>query len=610
MLTFKNKKFYLDGKEFKIQSGAFHYFRALPEYWEEIMLKMKACGLNTVETYTCWNLHEKYKGKYDFSGILDIERFIKSAEKVGLKVIIRPGPFICAEWENGGLPSWLLKRQYNVRPRCATEPYLTFLKDWLSVLFQKIRPYLDVNGGPIIAMAIENEYGSFGDDFNYLRALEEHFKAEGMNCLYFAADGGNEYYASTGRTGPHIVQGIDEGGIWPLGDGHFRFMDRFDPECPYFIAEYWAGNFTDWGYKSCTDIPDEAFQQSLDMMEKYGASFNMYMIFGGTNFGFTNGAQAFMNSTALNYNPVVTSYDYDAAITEWGGYTHRYFAIKEMMERDHGKAPIPVPKTPTLQNIGEVTLTKSAELFDNLHIGHSHKSVTVETMEEFDQWSGYILYSKTFEHNTHLDMVHLIGIRDRAQVFLNGEFIDVASRVENDTAIIQLPKRVEIGDRLDVLVENMGRICYGQETFFGDRKGINGAIILTEKKGNGIRNPGKITFNWDVTCLELDDLSNIEFKYGITEKFPAFFKGTFKAENQDSCFIHFDNLTKGVIYINGFNIGRYWDFGPLKALYIPGALLKEENEIVVFESDGIKGEPKVVINDVCGIENHKPQIIV
>ncbi len=608
MLTFKDKKFYLDGEEFLIQSGAFHYFRALPEYWEDIMLKIKACGLNTVETYTCWNLHEKHKGEYDFSGMLDIERFLKTAQKVGLKVIVRPGPFICAEWENGGLPSWLLKREYKIRPRCMSEPYITFLKEWLHILFKKIRPYLDVNGGPIIAMAVENEYGSFGDDINYLRELEKVFIDEKMECLYFAADGGNNYYTSTGRSGKHIVQGIDEGGIWSLGDGHFKFMDTLD--CPYFVAEYWAGNFTDWGYKECTNIPAEAFQKSLDMIEKYKSSFNMYMIFGGTNFGFTNGGQDYMNSTALNFNPVITSYDYDAAITEWGGYTERYMAIKEMMERDHGPAPIEMPKSPVLQNIGKVCLTQSSALFDNLSMGKAYKSVTVETMEEFGQWSGYILYSKTFKHNTYLDLVKLIGIHDRAQVFLNGEYVDVACRVQSDDAVIQLPKRIEIGDRLDILVENMGRICYGEKTYIGDRKGIDGAVVLTERKGNGIRTPGKITFNWDVTCLELDDVSSVKYSQGTDVKCPAFFKGTFKAENKNSCFVHFDNLTKGVIYINGFNIGRYWDFGPLKALYIPGVLLKEENEIVIFETDGIKGEASVIINDICGIENHKKEIII
>ena len=160
MLTVKNKKFYLDGEEFKIQSGAFHYFRALPEYWEEILTKIKAAGLNCVESYTCWNLHEPHKGEYNFSGMLDIERFIKTAEKVGLKVILRTGPYICAEWENGGFPSWLLKKEYNVRLRCNTEPYLTHLRDWFHVILSKIRPYLDVNGGPVVAMAIENEYGS------------------------------------------------------------------------------------------------------------------------------------------------------------------------------------------------------------------------------------------------------------------------------------------------------------------------------------------------------------------------------------------------------------------------------------------------------------------
>ena len=391
MLTVKDKKFFLDGKEFKIQSGSFHYFRALPQYWEDILTKIKAAGLNCVETYTCWNLHEPRRGEYDFSGMLDLEKFIQTADKVGLKVILRTGPYICAEWENGGLPSWLLKKEYNVRLRCKTEPYMTFLKEWFHVLLGKIRPYLDVNGGPVIAMAVENEYGSFGDDFEYLKAVEQIYRDEGMDCLYIAADGNKKYHLSTGKSGNHIIHGMDFGGVGTKAS--LDIIDEYAPDAPYMALEYWAGNFTNWGFDECTHVDDEVVRKTMNNFVDLGASFNIYMVFGGTNFGFYNGGQGDLSWMRDVYNPTVTSYDYDAAITEWGGYTQRYMDIKDAMERDHGPSDTPMPKSPSLQSIGTVKLTQSAPLFENLHMGRHYKSVTVETMEEFDQNFGYILYS-------------------------------------------------------------------------------------------------------------------------------------------------------------------------------------------------------------------------
>jgi len=607
MLTAKNKKFYLDGKEFKIQSGAFHYFRALPKYWEDILTKIKAAGLNTVETYTCWNLHEPKRGVYDFSGMLDLVKFIRTAEKVGLKVILRPGPYICAEWENGGLPSWLLKKEYNVRLRCKTEPYMTFFKNWLHVLFEKVRPLLDINGGPIIALAVENEYGSFGDDFEYLKEVEKIYREEKMDCLYLAADGNKDYHLSTGRTGNHIIQGMDFGGVGTKES--MSVIDAYDPESPYITLEYWAGNFTNWGFKECTHIPDEVVKETVNNFVDIGASFNIYMLFGGTNFGFNNGAQGNLTWMEKEYNPVATSYDYDAAITEWGGYTQRYFDIKEAMERDHGKADIPVPPSPKLQNIGTVRLTESAELFKNLHIGRKYKSVTIESMEEFDQTSGYILYSKTFDYDPAEHALKLIGVHDRAYVFVNKNLVGILMRGE-DERVLEFERDFKAGDTIDILVENMGRICYGEDTYFGDRKGITGAVMLTHRKGGALQNPGKVLFNWEVTCLEMDNPDKVNFSDVLTEITPAFYKGTFKAKSKNSCFVHFDNLKKGVIYVNGFNLGRYWERGPLEALYIPGAILKEDNEIVVFEAEGIKGEPTVELNNICGIPNHHKEIIV
>lgn len=607
MLTAHDRKFWMDGKEFKIQSGSFHYFRALPEYWEDILTKIKAAGLNCVETYTCWNLHEPRKGEFDFSGMLDLERFLQLAQKTGLYVILRTGPFICAEWENGGIPSWLLKQEHHIRFRCNTEPYMTHLRDWFHVLLPKIRPYLDSHGGPVIAMAIENEYGSFGDDFSYLKEVEKIYRDEQMDCLYIAADGNKRYHLSTGKASKQIVQGMDFGGTG--GADAMSVVNEFDEDAPWFATEYWAGNFTNWGFDACTHVPDEVVEQAMNNFVDLGASFNLFMVYGGTNFGFTNGAQGDLSWMRDAYNPVVTSYDYDAAITEWGGYTRRYFQIREAMERDHGPSGVMLPQSPRLQTIGTVPLTQQASLFDNLHLGKHYQSVTIESMEEFDQINGYILYSKTMDYDAELNIIKLIGIRDRAHVFVNRKLVGIRYR-GTDESVIELDEDLRKGDTIDILVENMGRICYGEDTYFGDRKGLTGAVELTFRKYGDIRIPGKIAFNWDITCLELDDLEKLNFRPGTDSQYPCFFKGTFHADCQDGCFVHFDNLKKGVIFVNGFHLGRYWERGPLEALYIPGVLLRDENEIVVFETDGLRGAPQVEINAVCGIPNHHPEIMV
>lgn len=594
----KNKSFYLESKPFRIKSGAFHYFRALPEYWEDILKKIKAAGLNTVESYTAWNLHEPHKGEFNFSGMLDLERFITLADKVGLKVILRTGPFICAEWENGGIPAWLLKSKYNIRFRCNTPEYIRHLKDWFSVLLPKIRPHLDTNGGNVIALAVENEYGSYGDDFTYLAEVEKIYKENGINCLLIAADGHLKYHLSTGKSGSHIISGTDFGGYGKIDK--FENLDLYAPDAPYMTTEYWAGNFTDWGFANCTRVDDEVIKQAMQDFDDLGASFNIYMIYGGTNFGFMNGAQ---RNLLGGYHAVTTGYDYDAAISEWGGYTQKYMYIK-------GDDQTPLPPSPKLQDIGTVRLTQSASLWDNLDIGKHFKSVTVEPMEEFDQNYGFILYRKTMDYDGDLCAIKLKGIADRAHVYLNGELVGIRMR-DTDESPIRLDRTLIPGDVIEVLVENMGRVCYGEDTYKGDRKGITEAIVLARKLEDGsLRNPGKVTFNWDVTTLEMEDISSVSYHNGTEARLPSFFRGTFKAANKNSCFVHFDNFKKGVIWINGFNIGRYWEIGPVTGLYIPGILLKEENEIVIFETDGLRGEPEVSINSTSGTPNHHDEIVI
>ncbi len=596
----KNKRFYLDGEEFRIKSGAFHYFRALPAYWSDILKKIRAAGLNTVETYTCWNLHEPKKGQFDFSGMLDLERFIELADAEGLKVILRTGPYICAEWENGGLPAWLLKREYNVSFRCNTSEYMTHLRDWFGVLLPKIRPHLDTNGGNVIALAVENEYGSFGDDFSYLREIENIYRENGIDCLLIAADGSDPYYLSTGRSGTHIVSGTDFGGRGK--PEKFTSLDMFDPDAPYFVLEYWAGNFTDWGFSKCTRIDNADVRETLRLLDENNVSFNIYMMYGGTNFGFMNGAQT--NQLGGGYHPVITSYDYDAAITEWGGYTDRYTDIK-------GNDPTPLPPSPVLQTVGRVDLNETASLWDMPNLGAHFSSVTVKPMEEFDQSYGYILYHKVIDYEPHsLRSITLCGLADRAHVFVNRKLVGIRMRDEDESPIL-LENDLKKGDEIDILVENMGRICYGYETYLGDRKGLNEAVLLAPPRDPSDKvRAGKVAFHWEITTLPLDNIDSVRYQTNAQPAFPAFFRGTFRAQPGISCFVHFDSLRKGVIWVNGFNLGRYWELGPQTALYIPGVLLREKNEIVIFETDGLRGEPSVTIDADCGNSEHYTEIVV
>ncbi len=606
MFNVKGNKFYLNGEEFIIRSGALHYFRTLPEYWEDLLKKYKAAGLNCVETYTCWNLHEPHKGEFDFSGRLNLTKFLDIANEVGLKVILRTGPFICAEFENGGLPAWLLKKEYAIKIRCNTEPYMTHLRDWFDVILPMARPYLDENGGPIIALAVENEYGSFGDDFSYLAEIEKIYKEHNMNCLYIAADGWPRFNLSTGKSGEDVVHGLDFGGNGDMA--RFDVIGEMEPNRPRFVTEYWAGAFTTWDKKEFQTIDNERVKTAIDNFVNNDISFNIYMMFGGTNFGFTNGADGKCAWFPEEYTVTTTSYDYDAPISEWGGYTERYFDIRNRLMESGIECPEP-PSSPKLQSIGDVKMTESALLFDNIHIGKHFKSVTPDNMEEFDQNMGYILYSKTINYDAAVDRIIIKGIHDRALIYVNKEFIGMGYREDNECTV-KYHRNFKPGDVIDILVENMGRINYGEETFFGDRKGITEGVLVTYEQDGIVRRPAKWLFNWDITTFEMDNPEMVNFKNEICSTCPAFFKGSFAAEKDKSCFVYFGNFTKGVIYINGFNIGRFWNTGLIDALYIPGALLKEKNEIIIFESDGLKGEPIVTISDQHGLKGHHNEVIV
>ena len=565
MLTIKDSEFKMDGKSFRIYSGSMHYFRIMPEYWEDRLRKLKAAGFNTVETYVCWNMHEPRKGEFDFTGRFDIRRFIKTAQEVGLYAIVRPGPYICAEWDFGGLPAWLLKDR-NMRLRCAYPEYLQHVSDFYHRLFEEIGDLQQSEGGNIIAMQIENEYGSYGNDKEYLRYIEKLMLDCGTKVMLFTSDGDDNSMLS-GGTLPDVFKTLNFGS---RASEIFDAMDRFHENTPKMCTEFWCGWFDHWGEEHHTRGSDSVAGEIKDFLD-IDASFNFYMFHGGTNFGFTAGANCYEE-----YQPTVTSYDYCALLTEWGDYTPAYYAVRELLLKAQNLPETELPASPELQTIGKVELDESTSLMSNFdNLGERHRVPLPESMEYFGQNSGMIYYETKLEQIYDPRELRVANVHDTAYVYIDGEHkATIDRRDENKVAGYDTFKfdGCTDGCTIGVLVDAMGRVNYGEHLY--DRKGID-----------AIRYGNQNLMGYDVVTLPLDNPVKIDFSLE-GGKYPLFMRGHFKAQSQNDCFVHLDGFKKGCVYINGFNIGRYWEIGPQRALYIPGVLLKDENEIIILELEG------------------------
>lgn len=592
MLEIKNKKFYMDSKPFDIYSGAMHYFRTVPEYWEDRLTKLKAAGFNTVETYVCWNLHEKKPGEFDFSGILDIEKYLEIAQKVGLYAIVRPGPYICAEWDFGGLPAWLLKDK-NMQIRCMYPDYLKCVERFYKELLARLVPHLESHGGNIIAMQVENEYGSYGNDKDYLRYVEKLTKDCGVDCLLFTSDGNTNNMISGGSL-PDIYKVLNFGSRSRTA---FNILKGFENDGPNMCGEFWCGWFDHWRDKHHTRNSLEIVNEIKGFIDN-GASFNMYMFHGGTNFGFTAGAN---HNQGHGYEPTVTSYDYCAMLTEWGDYTPAYHAVRKLLCEKQGIEPPELPESPKLQSIGKVELTETASLFENLdNIGEKHHVPVPEGMEYFGQNFGLIYYETTLKGKYNASPMYVKNVHDFADVYFDGEKKTSIDRtlysVEGKTTLKDVIFKKKKGEsspflmpalsgerKIGVLVDTMGRVNYGENML--DRKGISDIYLGIQR-----------LMNYDVWTLPLDNLDKLKYSSSVKKEEPVFLKGSFKTDSKADCFIHLDGFNRGCVYINGFNLGRFWKVGPQKSLYIPGTLLKDENEIIVFNIGGYS-KPTVSITD-------------
>lgn len=587
MLEIKNKEFYMNGKPFKIYSGAMHYFRILPEYWEDRLTKLKLAGFNTVETYVCWNLHEPKPNEFCFDGLLDIVKFIETAKKVGLYCIVRPGPYICAEWDFGGLPAWLLKDK-NMQIRCNYPDYLSCVERFYKKLLPMLVPHLETNGGNIIAMQVENEYGSYGNDKEYLKFIESLMNECGIDVLYFTSDGNWKNMLSGGSL-PHIYKVLNFGSKAKTA---FNCLKDFENNGPNMCGEFWCGWFDHWGDTHHTRDASSVGKEIKDFLD-IGASFNFYMFHGGTNFGFTAGAN---QNPGKAYEPTVTSYDYCALLNEWGDYTPAYHEIREILCAYQGIEMTELPESPKLQTIGNVELTEFASLFDNLsNIAEKHYAPVPESMEYFNQNFGLIYYETVISGKYDISPLNIKGVHDFGYVYFDDKYKKRISRLEYTSeskglkALFSkknsgkfLMSAINGNRKIGVLVDAMGRVNYGEH--MTDRKGITDIYIGNQRQ-----------MGYDVYTIPLDNLDKLEYKADKKEV-PLFLKGSFKAESNKDCFVHLNGFKKGYVWVNGFNLGRYWEIGPQKSLYLPGALLKEENEIIVLEMEGFSN-PTVSITD-------------
>lgn len=569
-------KFYCNGEPVQILSGAIHYFRIVPEYWRDRLEKLKAMGCNTVETYVPWNLHEPKKGEYHFEGILDIKKFIDIAADLGLWVIFRPSPYICAEWEFGGIPAWLLAED-GMRLRSNYEPFLKHVRDYYDKLFGIIAPLQLPNGGPIIMMQIENEYGYFSDDTSYLEKIKQIMLDRNTVVPLVTSDG---------PWGDALACGSMEG-ILPTGNFGSKMKEQFEHlkkhtnGGPLMCMEFWVGWFDHWGNgghktsnleENCKDL-DEALQNG---------NLNIYMFIGGTNFGFMNGSNYYDELT-----PDVTSYDYDAVLTENGDITPKYEAFQKIIGKYFELPQVELSTKIIKKTYGEIKLKDRVGLFQALEdISEPINSTFPRSMERLGQGYGYILYRSVLKKEKKLEKLRLWDANDRAKVYIGEE--PVITLYDRELLVEhEVPYEFDPNSTISILVENMGRVNFGP-LMDKQRKGIDSSVIIN----------GHQHMNWEHYTLPLDNLHKLDFAKGYEESKPAFYRFEFTATELGDTFIDMEGWGKGCVFINGFNLGRFWEVGPQKRLYLPAPLLKTGiNEIIIFETEGKVRDTIVMIDE-------------
>lgn len=575
----KNGQFVYDGQPVQIHSGEMHYARIPAAYWRHRLKMIKAMGLNTVATYVFWNYHNTAPGVWDFTtGSHNIKEFLRIAKEEGLFVILRPGPYACAEWEFGGYPWWLTKDP-NLVIRGYNQPFLDSCKVYINKLAEQVKGSLVSNGGPIVMVQVENEFGSYvsqrkdiplAEHRKYNEAIQQLLIGSGLTGPYFTSDGS------------WLFEGGSLPGVLPAANGEDnvenlkKVVNKYhNNEGPYMVAEYYPG----WLHHWAEPFPNIGTQQVTQQIEKYlknDVHFNVYMVHGGTNFGFTSGANY---DKEHDIQPDLTSYDYDAPISEAGWATPKYLAVRELIKQ-YVKYPVPeIPAKIPVITLPAIQLNKSMDLFELKKTLQPVVSDTPLTFEALNQGHGYVLYSKRFTQPIQ-GTLQVKGLRDYAVVYVDGKKVGVLNRVNKEyTATIDIP----FNGTLEILVENMGRINYGSEIVHNN-KGIISPVLINDME---------ITGGWNMYKLPFDKSPVVAAGKQKDGK-AAIYSGTFNVTTPGDVFLDMHSWGKGIVYVNGINLGRYWQVGPQQTLYLPGCWLKKGvNNIVVFEQLNDKIQPVI-----------------
>jgi beta-galactosidase len=572
--SWRDDKFLLDGKPFVIRSGEMHYPRIPRAYWRDRIRKAKAMGLNTITTYVFWNVHEPRPGQFDFSGNLDIAEFVRTAQQEGMLVIVRPGPYVCAEWDWGGFPAWLAAIP-EMKVRTSDARFLSAADRYIESVGRELQSLQMTRGGPIIMVQVENEYGAFGNDKVYLEAIRRMLRDAGFDVLYFTSDNPNAEYLANG-TLPDVLSVIN---FDSNPEEAFAAFGRFRQNVPLMVGEYWVGWFDNWGGKHA-NVASERIVRHLDWLLTRGISFNLYMLHGGTSFGPMSGANS---SDKDPYVPYVTSYDYDAPLDEAGRPTDKYHAVRNVIKNHlrSGETLAEVPDTVPLIELPEIAMTESASLLASLDkLSKAVRSPKPMTMEAAGQSYGLILYRTRLPRDVQ-GTLEIKEVHDYALVFNGEKRSGTIDRSRRETSV---NVAVKSSAPLDILVEQMGRINYGRRVI-GESKGITGSVALAGAELSG----------WEIYPLPLDNLNGLTFKRRSQTKqepngpqtTPTFYRGNFKVTQMGDTFLDMRGWGKGYVWINGRNLGRFWRIGPQQTLFLPAPWLKRgQNEIVILDLDG------------------------
>lgn len=581
-IDYDNNTFVKDGRPFRYISGSIHYSRVPYQYWDDRLHKMAAAGLNAIQTYVPWNIHETVQGQYNFEGQQDIVMFLKTAQKYNLSVLLRPGPYICAEWEFGGLPAWLLKDP-DIKLRSSDAVYLEAVIKWLKKLYSVISPLLYKNGGPVIAVQIENEYGSYpACDNTYMEALRDlAWKYLGTDVVLYTTDGDGDGYLKCGTV--NGVYATVDFGITYNPEKNFEIQRHKEPKGPLVNSEFYTGWLDHWGQNHST-VPTKAVAKSLDLILALGANVNMYMFEGGTNFGFWNGAN-------YPFHPVPTSYDYDAPLTEAGDITDKYMQLRDTIAKYNPGGVKKIPPSTPKYAYGKVQMIL-VETIDS-YVNGTCTPVSSEypvNMEDLGHYYGFVLYKHKLTEAVNQGSLDLSGARDRAYVLLkSGNTLTFVGLLERDSGVTNMSLSAQEGDSLLILVENQGRINYGGQ-MNNNRKGLISNVTLNKMNlTNWVIYPVNLQSDTINRRVQETTLSETRLPAVVPiagASIPSVYAGHLKIAGEPmDTYLDMSSWVKGQLFVNGMNLGRYWPHkGPQVRLYIPRYALKNGlNTVALFE---------------------------